>query len=617
MQRSCPYCGFSVRREAIYCPSCGKGLTPVPEGAARPDAAARSTARLPKSDEREARRSGVEAPAAARTARKRRRGCFPFGRKPRRSEAAPGQAGPAAGDQSATRALRTDEMPSLWRARYAELRRDVRPSYGFVTVYDLQCANPACGKRNGTGQGAECAFCRQPLPLYLLHLSRLPMTEGLDPNLVVQLSKEHPLILDHLAFWQENGWYVTLLEYPAGQNWQPLYKMAPISDPKQVARWGIQIGEVLAYLHARNLVHYALDAESREGIILCGGQAMLSDVRKAKALARMSEAQKQPSLRRDIQFVARLVSYMSTGQSSPLAGKSPFAAVFDRAQRDEYDTMGSLLDELKEIELGRQAGAAVTFNTGQATHAGKVRPDNQDSAFVLPMMRLQESRTIATALCVVADGMGGQESGERAAKIAYKTIAAEINERLILPSLRGEVTQKLDANPGDFLQAAVKKANQLVYEAAQQMGIKMGTTVTAALMDGSKAYVANVGDSRTYLLRDGSLRRITEDHSLVASLVKAGIITDDEVYQHPQRNQIFRSLGDKASVDVDLYPLDLQKGDQLLLCSDGLWEMVRDPQILAILSRAASAQQACQELVRAAYNAGGEDNITVVVVKVE
>jgi serine/threonine protein phosphatase PrpC len=623
MERACPHCGAMVRAEAVYCGHCGQSLAPPQAAASSSRPAPRVTLefRDPPPVVAPTRATGGPTPAETDRARS---GCWPLGwlkrRQPGQEAAAPAAPMPAGGAgamQGPTRALREDEARGPWAARYAELERDMRSSFGFVAVADLKCANPSCGRQNQDGRSAVCAYCRQPLPTYLLRLSRVPREASIDPATIMRLSQEHPLILDHLAFWEEKGWYVTLLEYPAGAEWKPLFRMVPIADPRQVARWGIQVGEMLAFLHGRQVCHYAMTVESREGIVIHGGQARLSDLSQIRSIHGLSEADTQALLQRDIQFLARLVYYMATGQTRPLTGRSAFDGVFDRAGHKEYETIGSLLDDLKGIESGRAAPATLTFSTGQATHAGKLRPENQDSAFVLPMMRLQESRTIATALCVVADGMGGQEAGERASKIAYKTIAAEINEQLILPALKGEATRKLDVTPGDYLRDAILKANQRVYEVARQQGIKMGTTVTAALLDGQVGYVANVGDSRTYLLRSGVLQKVTEDHSLVASLVKAGMIAPEDVYQHPQRNQIYRSLGDKPAVEVDLFTLDLQRGDQLLLCSDGLWEMVRDPRIQEILSKARSAQAACKELVRAAYDAGGEDNITVAVVKVE
>jgi protein phosphatase len=145
----------------------------------------------------------------------------------------------------------------------------------------------------------------------------------------------------------------------------------------------------------------------------------------------------------------------------------------------------------------------------------------------------------------------------------------------------------------------------------------LGSTVTAALIIGDVATIANVGDSRTYLLRDGRLERITQDHSLVARLVDAGVITPEEVRTHPQRNQIYRCLGHKPELDVDTFTVQLQAGDRLVLCSDGLWEMVLDENIQHAVEKARTPQKACDVLIEEANRAGGEDNISVIVVELE
>jgi serine/threonine protein phosphatase PrpC len=142
----------------------------------------------------------------------------------------------------------------------------------------------------------------------------------------------------------------------------------------------------------------------------------------------------------------------------------------------------------------------------------------------------------------------------------------------------------------------------------------MGSTLTGFMMVADHAYVVNVGDSRTYMLRDGKLYQLTNDHSLVGQLVAGGLIEPDDVYTHPQRSQIFRSLGDKLNVQIDIFKQQVHPDDILLSCSDGLWEMVRNPQITEILMNASDPQMACRDLIEAANANGGEDNVSAVVV---
>src|SRR5205807_6641082 len=169
----------------------------------------------------------------------------------------------------------------------------------------------------------------------------------------------------------------------------------------------------------------------------------------------------------------------------------------------------------------------------------------------------------------------------------------------------------------DQFTAAIQLANKAILRYGEQKSSArgLGTTVTAALIHDSQAYVANVGDSRTYLLRNGQLTPITKDHSLVARLVEAKQIEPEDVYTHPQRNLIYRSLGaGHKTVDPDVFHEHLQPGDILLLCSDGLWEMVHDSDLARVLREQHEPQKACDILIDLANANGGEDNITAVIV---
>jgi protein phosphatase len=171
---------------------------------------------------------------------------------------------------------------------------------------------------------------------------------------------------------------------------------------------------------------------------------------------------------------------------------------------------------------------------------------------------------------------------------------------------------------GERLREAIEHSSEVIvrYGKDHSDARGLGSTVTAVLVANGRAYIANVGDSRTYLLRNHHLQRITRDHSLVARLVEAGQIEPEEVYDHPNRNLIYRSLGaGKAEVEVDIFTEALQPGDILLLCSDGLWEMVRDPEIEAVLEETPDLDKACEQLIERANENGGEDNITAILVR--
>jgi serine/threonine protein phosphatase PrpC len=214
-------------------------------------------------------------------------------------------------------------------------------------------------------------------------------------------------------------------------------------------------------------------------------------------------------------------------------------------------------------------------------------------------------------LLMVADGMGGQAHGQEASQLAVQSLAEYLFGALCSKQMAREAFLPL-------LREGVEAANRLVYERNQEQRDEMGTTMTATLIIDAVAYVVHVGDSRFYLYREPTgLVQITQDHSLVAALAAAGVIQPEAIYTHPMRNQIYRSLGEKASVPVDAFTVPLAAGDILLLCSDGLWEMVRDPQIAAILTTPVpNPSDTAHALIQAALAGGGKDNVSAIVVQV-
>ena len=225
------------------------------------------------------------------------------------------------------------------------------------------------------------------------------------------------------------------------------------------------------------------------------------------------------------------------------------------------------------------------IEVGYATDIGRVRERNEDSILIDP------------PLYVVADGMGGHRGGQVASRVALET----------LESLAAEGSGTLPDN--------VRGANKAVWDRSveDERLAGMGTTLTAAQIDGASALIAHVGDSRAYLLRDGELRQLTADHTLVARMVRSGEISEAEAEVHPHKNVLTRALGTDEQVDVDEDTITLLDGDRLLLCSDGLTGMVTEDQIQAILENSERPQQAADRLVKAANRAGGIDNISVVV----
>jgi protein phosphatase len=273
---------------------------------------------------------------------------------------------------------------------------------------------------------------------------------------------------------------------------------------------------------------------------------------------------------------------------------------------------------------GRHPTVALAVRTCGLTHPGKVRENNEDHFVIAELSKLlrvlhtslPQSPLLRAAdqgyLFIVADGMGGNLAGEQASNLTVLTL-----EQFILNALhwffrlRGPEGEKVLA---DF-QAAIRQADSrlLAEAAAHPEWHGMGTTLTMAYAFGPELFVAHVGDSRCYLFRGGELYQITHDHTLIQELVRRGSLSPEEAEQHPYRHVITNCVGgNDKGVHVEVHRLGLEPGDTLLLCSDGLTEMVKDDRLRAVLVEEEDLQRACERLVALANDNGGKDNVTVV-----
>jgi len=248
------------------------------------------------------------------------------------------------------------------------------------------------------------------------------------------------------------------------------------------------------------------------------------------------------------------------------------------------------------------------LTVGSISNIGMKRSTNQDrcGTFVAPHAPLG-----AEALLLVADGMGGHPAGD----VASRMTVDGLEERL---GKSGAGKRPFDSQGiGSLLKAAVQGVNASVWEEAKKIEYRgMGTTLTAAVIYGPDLIMANAGDSRGYLLREGSLRRITRDHSWVEEQVEAGLLSHEEADRHPNRNIITRAIGIAETVEVDIFREELREGDVVVMCSDGLYSLVTDSEIAEVVGDA-EPSTACSALVKMANDRGGHDNITVVIARVE
>lgn len=490
----------------------------------------------------------------------------------------------------------------------------------YYDAVDLVC--PKCNHHHESPpQDGVCFACSTPLNAVLIHERQQQHSRQIQPAMLKNIlnlgQSNHPYILYHHELLRFAQVTYSVVSHPG--RWGYLVPGNRTMD--EIIAIITQMGKALNFLHQQDfcLLSTSNGTEIMESWVALPGcnEVRLADMNTSLPFV---PENRSAQITRDIKFLAQVLFYLSSGilSSDPDPSLAPleFRPFIERALTNQYQSPVALMQDIS----GAPSSPVRQLNPshGQATHPGRKHTVNEDAIVTFTYNKQQSSESVPVGFYLVADGMGGHDAGDLASRTVNQIVTNWVLQVQVLPDLR-KTTRKLTVEniPADILKRAIAEANTGLQRHAQSRNSDLGSTVTAALLIGDTATIVNVGDSRTYRMRNNRLIQITRDHSLVARLVETNIISPEEVRSHPQRNQIYRSLGHKPEVEVDTFTVPLQRGDRLILCSDGLWEMVLDQDITRIINTARTAQEACDQLIIAANTAGGEDNISVIVMEME
>jgi len=596
----CPNCGYENRETAHFCHRCGTALTT--QSPAGPDVSRQPTKPFTR----------------------------PLPGPPSRGE------GEDQGSELATRPLPEasvafaplPEGALLHGERYVV--SEVRTVNEQLNVYLVEDNTPVrlcphCQAETSDPQERFCSLCGADLsdvePLHIHYL----MQESADERAfaveaqLLGMRLEHPGLLLPREVFAEAPYGPTRHYMVEPEFSPPLASSLPVpQELNQVLEWGVSLAQALDYLHRRHVTLREVgpsDVGYINHIAVVGKRAGWTHLSVAHVVPPAARPTAASYFAQDVQGLATALLYLATGQQQETSIPLPeqIATTFSQALTAPTRLSAAAFATALETALQeRRRPASVTLLVGRRTDVGQERSLNEDSLLTLDISPVYRSIGAPVGLFVVADGMGGHEAGEVASKMAIQAIARQAVSEVLSPAAASEPLPDIR----QWLTATALTANQAVYNQRKAAGTDMGTTLVMALLVGDTATIANVGDSRAYLLKQDEIVQITTDHSLVERLVATGQITPQEAANHPQRNVIYRVIGDKPQVETDLFEQRLAPGEALLLCSDGLSGMMPDKRIWNIWSTSTSPQEACDRLVEAANQAGGEDNITVVTVQI-
>ncbi|HMM28441.1 MAG TPA: protein phosphatase 2C domain-containing protein [Aggregatilineaceae bacterium] len=312
-------------------------------------------------------------------------------------------------------------------------------------------------------------------------------------------------------------------------------------------------------------------------------------------------------------------------EEAVIAGPEPGARLAANGDRPKIARADDDTDPLLDESLGGMSGTRPLPRLdksvpkpgqhlifGQLSDIGMVRGNNQDAILAVVASSASTDDLPDFGVFIVADGMGGHHDGEKAASITTRIVAQHVLGEILGAMLE----QKMDDPDRPAITEVLREALQRANRAVSAQIPEGGTTASMAAIIGDLAYIAHVGDSRVYQITDGGIEQITRDHSLVQRLIELDQLTPEEAAEHPQRNVLYRAIGQNETLDVDAITRRLPPRSRLLLCSDGLWNLVPEETIREISARHSSPQEVCDRLVSLANERGGPDNISVIVVQI-
>jgi serine/threonine protein phosphatase PrpC len=470
---------------------------------------------------------------------------------------------------------------------------------GSPRWYTQKCWS--CGNKHSPATAQSCAYCHAPLGLRRFLLSaRFDASDAYTALVERRLS--YPTIATPLALYQYGEQLLSV--YPWEGEALLIGEPSPLPVPTLLSV-AFQLADALSFLHAHGVVLQRLTAGNV--LIAPDGTARLFDLEVDAIRDRPLRATDDPTQppMRDLRELALILSEWCAPE------EADFRRFLKRTQRGAWHTADALAAAISAYSHQRRPSQRPP-RVAAFSDVGLIRRLNEDD---WAWRRLSD----ALEVYAVADGMGGHEAGDVASQLATRTLVRTLERRLGGPDEPAERAPPPPAELERAMAEAFQAANQAVWTIGGGRAEQMGSTLVALLVvrpHGAKRYaiLGNLGDSRLYRLRDGALTQVSEDQSMVAAMVAAGKITPDEARVHPKANVLLNFVGMSAQAEADLTVVDLQDGDRLLLCTDGVWGEVPDALIAGALLQESDPRRVVHRLLRLGNDAGGKDNLTAVLI---